>query len=1032
MNTRTASLLTVLLFFAAPLALLPTAQAQDPGDACPGEGVVYPACVPETTPCASGQIGVVSPACVPEPTACAPGQIGPGTPACVPNPTPAGCSDTDPVWMALCTLATSAALGGQLTGSDEDLDGRPDTAAVAVPVGTILLPEGDCPEGAVPVGDQGMTVGVTAACIDPAGSTLLYVQLDYVFNDAGDEWYDLVGPQALEGFDMAVDAMLYDPTTGDFVGMAAGLGARASTLFSHESSARFGAEEFDLAIYVPSDDGDGASCLACIDAVGQKVVFGDGGEEGILDLKPSAGSTYPNQYDHGATAVVLDLPGDNQVGAFPFPDGKTFAFDDLHLKAGDPRASDLDDDGATDVSEFICSSNPTNPRSTCVDKDADGREFQPGGDDDEYTNADIDGDGVLNANDNCPSNANTDQANRDGDGAGDVCDGDVDGDGVGNADDACDGATSALGPFSATGTADSGDRDGDGCRNDEDADDDKDGKNDVDEDCDRGVVGPHSAANDPDGDGCANSEDSNDDNDSFPDSTDNCDTVANDQADTTEVAAGNPADGVGDACDGDKDGDGVPASDVSYDPALDLVPLMDSSDCDDTNKDIGASPVPDPAGAGCMAPGLGDVPQIPPEGFPPEGFPPEDFPPEGFPPEDFPPEGFPPSPGTLLPMVLYPECSPAGEASDPKCDDDVLDVKDNRDLDSDGNTNEPNGNVDFVEERVYYLGDDGALEVIVLQPSAGVGPLPGTAVRLLVNEPGDDVLAVVEQRLAPADAFLCLHTHGTTQLTLGMGATEAAACGSFLDPAADLNDVGAMAGDVQAGFFDANNAPDTLPLFAFTDGDADGVPESLTVNLIDPASCDPETQFCYAYLDSIVVPLGTPEGVPTPDEVLAELCGSGVEPACEPEPNPCDEDPEAEGCGPDACNDGNAGNNAGCPSCEGDLAGGEGCPAGCDPTAPGPECVPAPCDVANPPSCVPSGPPEPCDLVPDLPTCGSEPPSGPGDVVDLVLGLLVEDCGETSSETALVCRTDEQGQLTYALGIRGLRVWIPGVSRIPL
>lgn len=62
-----------------------------------------------------------------------------------------------------------------------------------------------------------------------------------------------------------------------------------------------------------------------------------------------------------------------------------------------------------------------------------------------YTNSDADGDGVCDDVDNCPDDANADQADIDGDGVGDVCDNcpddantdqaDSDGDGIG---DACD------------------------------------------------------------------------------------------------------------------------------------------------------------------------------------------------------------------------------------------------------------------------------------------------------------------------------------------------------------------------------------------------------------------------------------------------------------------------------------------------------------------------------------------------------------------------------------------------------------------
>jgi len=52
-------------------------------------------------------------------------------------------------------------------------------------------------------------------------------------------------------------------------------------------------------------------------------------------------------------------------------------------------------------------------------------------------NADTDGDGVGNACDNCPNTSNANQRDADGDGVGDVCDNDRDGDGLDNASDAC-------------------------------------------------------------------------------------------------------------------------------------------------------------------------------------------------------------------------------------------------------------------------------------------------------------------------------------------------------------------------------------------------------------------------------------------------------------------------------------------------------------------------------------------------------------------------------------------------------------------
>jgi len=50
---------------------------------------------------------------------------------------------------------------------------------------------------------------------------------------------------------------------------------------------------------------------------------------------------------------------------------------------------------------------------------------------------DLDQDGIVNENDNCPEVANVDQADFDHDGIGDLCDSDVDGDGTANATDNC-------------------------------------------------------------------------------------------------------------------------------------------------------------------------------------------------------------------------------------------------------------------------------------------------------------------------------------------------------------------------------------------------------------------------------------------------------------------------------------------------------------------------------------------------------------------------------------------------------------------
>jgi gliding motility-associated-like protein len=136
---------------------------------------------------------------------------------------------------------------------------------------------------------------------------------------------------------------------------------------------------------------------------------------------------------------------------------------------------------------------------------------------------DTDGDGVVDANDNCPTTANADQADADGDGVGDVCD---------NAPN--------------TPNADQKDTDGDGDPDITDPDDDNDGTPDG---SDAFPEDPNEDT-DTDGDGTGNNEDTDDDNDGILDAEDNCPLVANaDQADAD-------GDGIGDVCDPDKDGSG--------------------------------------------------------------------------------------------------------------------------------------------------------------------------------------------------------------------------------------------------------------------------------------------------------------------------------------------------------------------------------------------------------------------------------------------------------------------------------------------
>ncbi len=136
---------------------------------------------------------------------------------------------------------------------------------------------------------------------------------------------------------------------------------------------------------------------------------------------------------------------------------------------------------------------------------------------------DTDVDTIVDSEDNCPFDANTDQLNTDGDGFGDVCDSDKDNDGVIDMVDSH--------PLNVLLCQD---LDADMC-----------------DDCAVGVDGfgpliDASTSNDgldTNGDGICDVGDTDDDGDTIPDGTDNCPLIANmDQTDSND-------NGLGDACD---------------------------------------------------------------------------------------------------------------------------------------------------------------------------------------------------------------------------------------------------------------------------------------------------------------------------------------------------------------------------------------------------------------------------------------------------------------------------------------------------
>ena len=156
---------------------------------------------------------------------------------------------------------------------------------------------------------------------------------------------------------------------------------------------------------------------------------------------------------------------------------------------------------------------------------------------------DTDGDGVTDADDNCPTMSNVNQADFDGDGMGDVCDGDDDNDGVADGVD-CDPLDAAVN-FSV----------GDAC-------------NDGNAMTVNDTVNANCA--------CVGEAPADIDGDGIPDSADNCPTISNaNQADFD-------GDGMGDVCDSDDDNDGI-ADGADCDPLDANVDFSPGDSCNDGN-----------------------------------------------------------------------------------------------------------------------------------------------------------------------------------------------------------------------------------------------------------------------------------------------------------------------------------------------------------------------------------------------------------------------------------------------------------------
>ncbi len=163
--------------------------------------------------------------------------------------------------------------------------------------------------------------------------------------------------------------------------------------------------------------------------------------------------------------------------------------------------------------------------------------------------SDFDNDGIKDSLDNCPSHANPDQKDGDGDGSGDVCDLDSDQDGHRDNVDNCP-------AISNPNQRDSdGDGEGDACDSIDSKDDDKDGISNELDNC-PSKSNPKQSDVDKNGIGdvCDTTDMTDDDKDTIINILDNCPAIANtDQKDKDKDGKGDVCDKVDDR-DEDKDG----------------------------------------------------------------------------------------------------------------------------------------------------------------------------------------------------------------------------------------------------------------------------------------------------------------------------------------------------------------------------------------------------------------------------------------------------------------------------------------------
>jgi len=216
----------------------------------------------------------------------------------------------------------------------------------------------------------------------------------------------------------------------------------------------------------------------------------------------------------------------------------------------DAATTDRDSDGILD--EVDNCPDDANADQANFDGDAQGDACDP----------DDDNDSVADGSDNCPRVVNMDQANLDGDAMGDACDDDDDNDTVADATDNC---PRAANQDQANHDAD---MQGDACDDDDDGDTVLDAMDNcpIDANADQGNL---------DGDMLGDACDLDDDDDTVADAMDNCPRAAN------QDQANHDTDMLGDACDPDDDDDTLA-------DAMDNCPTV--ANADQADSDAGQTP----------------------------------------------------------------------------------------------------------------------------------------------------------------------------------------------------------------------------------------------------------------------------------------------------------------------------------------------------------------------------------------------------------------------------------------------------------